>query len=138
MTGLFFGIVVAVVLAWAVFLAALAVWRPKGIDLREAARLVPDIVRLVRALAADRTLPPGVRRRVVFLLAYLAMPFDPVPDFIPVLGYADDVVVAAVVLRGVVRVAGAAAIEARWQGTDAGLAVVRRLAGLAPGRDGRD
>lgn len=124
------GLVGSLFVAWLVFLVALLVWRPRNLDLRAAARLVPDIVRLVRALAVDGGLPPGVGRRVSFLLVYLALPIDLVPDVIPVLGYADDVIVLAVVLRSVVRVAGPAAVQRHWQGTSAGLAVVRRLAGI--------
>lgn len=71
-------------------IAALVVVRPKGPLLKEALRLLPDLLRLLRRLAADTTLPRGVRVRLGLLLAYLAIPFDIVPDFIPVLGYADD------------------------------------------------
>jgi uncharacterized membrane protein YkvA (DUF1232 family) len=49
---------------------------------------------------------------------------------VPVLGYADDAIVAAVALRRVVRIAGSEAIDHHWTGTVAGRAVVRRLAGL--------
>jgi uncharacterized membrane protein YkvA (DUF1232 family) len=126
------GIAISLAATWLAFLVVLAVWRPKGIDLREAARLVPDVVRLLRRLVADGDVPPRAKRRLAFLLGYLSMPFDVVPDFIPVLGYADDVIVIAIVLRGVVRAAGADAIRARWDGTPAGLRVVERLAGVDP------
>jgi uncharacterized membrane protein YkvA (DUF1232 family) len=124
------GIVVALVATWTVFVGVLVVFRPRGIDLSEAKRLVPDIARLLRALAKDPTLPSGVRRRLGLLLAYLAMPFDLVPDFIPVLGYADDVIVVALVLRSVVRRAGPAALERHWTGTTRGLELVRSLSGV--------
>ena len=52
------------------------------------------------------------------------------PDFIPILGYADDVIVVGLALRRIVRRAGADAIERKWTGSDAGLAVVRKLAGI--------
>jgi len=124
------GIVLTLAVSWVAFVVALMVFRPRGIDLAEARRLVPDLVRLLRDLGRDPSLPSGVRRRIGFLLAYLAMPFDLVPDFIPVLGYADDVIVVALVLRGVIRHAGPQALEAHWNGTEQGLALVRRLAGL--------
>lgn len=78
------------------------------------------------------TSPPGVRWRLWLLLGYLLLPIDLVPDFLPVIGYADDVVVLALVLRSVVRRAGPQALERHWPGTPAGLALVRRLAGLPP------
>ena len=52
------------------------------------------------------------------LLAYLALPFDMIPDFIPVLGYADDAVIVTAVLRGVVRRAGIVAVRRHWPGSD--------------------
>jgi uncharacterized membrane protein YkvA (DUF1232 family) len=64
------------------------------------------------------------------ILLYLLSPVDLVPDVVPVLGYADDVVVVALVLRSVVRASGAAAVRRAWPGGPAGLAVVSRLAGL--------
>jgi uncharacterized membrane protein YkvA (DUF1232 family) len=104
--------------------------------LKEALRLVPDIVRLLRRLAADRTLPRGVRIRLALLLGYLAMPIDLVPDFIPVAGYADDAIIVALALRSVVRRAGPEALDRHWPGTPEGLQAVRRLAGLrGPGED---
>ena len=80
----------AVLLPWAALIAALVIARPRGALLREALRLLPDLLRLLPRLAADRTLPRGVRVRLALLLAYLASPVDLVPDFIPVVGYADD------------------------------------------------
>ena len=124
------GLAVAVLLAWAVLVAALLVARPKGALLGEAMRLLPDLLRLLRRLAADRDLPRGVRVRLALLIAYLAMPFDIVPDFIPVLGYADDAIVVTLVLRGTVRRAGIDAIRAHWPGSDAGFAALCRLTGL--------
>ena len=121
-------------LTWVLLVGALVLLRPRGIDLREAKRFVPDVVRLLRALAADRSLPRRVRRRLGLLVAYLALPFDLVPDLIPVLGYADDVIVVALVLRSVVRAAGPRAVDAYWTGTSHGLSIVRALAGLQPPR----
>jgi uncharacterized membrane protein YkvA (DUF1232 family) len=125
------GVVVPLALCWALLLAVIAVARPRGIDLREARRLVPDLVRLLRAIAADPIAGAGARRRIALLAAYLAFPFDLVPDFIPVLGYADDVIVVALVLRSVIRSCGAEVVDRHWTGTPSGLAVVRSLAGVA-------
>ncbi|MBG0822849.1 DUF1232 domain-containing protein [Planomonospora sp. ID91781] len=117
------------VVLWLAALAVLAIVRPRAGLLTEAIRLLPDLLRLISRLARDRALPRGVRIRLWLLLGYLALPIDLVPDFIPVLGYADDAIVVAVVLRSVVRVAGPQALERHWPGTGDGLAAVRRLAG---------
>lgn len=103
--------------------------------MQEALRLLPDTLRLLGRLAGDKALPRGVRVRLWLLLAYLAMPFDLIPDFIPVIGYADDAIIVCWVLRSVVRRAGAEAVRRQWPGTEDGLAVLWRVAGL-PGEAG--
>jgi uncharacterized membrane protein YkvA (DUF1232 family) len=123
-------------LLWLVLLVVLWRVRPDGLTISAALRLLPDLVRLVRRLAGDRDLPRGVRVRLWLLLAYLLMPVDLVPDFVPVLGYADDAVVVALALRSVVRRAGAGAVSRHWPGDPAGLEVVSRLAGLRGGAPG--
>lgn len=116
--------------AWLVLLIALVLIRPKGALLTEAVRLLPDLVRLLRRLAADRTVPRGVRVRLGLLMVYLALPIDLIPDFLPVIGYADDAIIVAFVLRSVVRRTGIEAVRAHWPGTDDGFAALSRLAGL--------
>jgi uncharacterized membrane protein YkvA (DUF1232 family) len=122
----------ALLLAWLVLIATLVVARPTGDLLQQALRLLPDLLRLLRRLAGDRSLPRGVRVRLWLLLAYLAVPIDVIPDFIPVLGYADDAIIVTAVLRSVVRRAGLEALHRHWPGTDDGLGAVIRLCGLAP------
>jgi uncharacterized membrane protein YkvA (DUF1232 family) len=125
------GVGSALVLAWLALVIALVIARPRGGLLREAMRILPDALRLIRRLAADKTLPVGIRVRLVLLLVYLAIPFDPIPDFIPVLGYADDAIIVAAVLRSVVRRAGLDAVRAHWPGSDDGFTALTRLTGLA-------
>ena len=117
---------------WAALIVALLLLRPRGGLLKEAVRLLPDVLRLVRRLAADPGLPRGVRVRLWLLIAYLALPIDLVPDVVPVLGYADDAIITAAVLRSVVRRAGTDAVRAHWPGTDDGFAALSRLTGIAP------
>jgi uncharacterized membrane protein YkvA (DUF1232 family) len=109
--NLLLGIAAGLVLAWVALIVALVIVRPRGGLVREALRLLPDVLRLLPRLAADRSLPRGVRVRFALLLAYLAFPIDLVPDFLPVVGYADDAIIVGFVLRSVARRAGIEAIE---------------------------
>ncbi len=127
------GVLAGLLVLYLVLLGLL--WRysrshPEAVSMRAALRLLPDLLRLVRRLAADPALPRGARVRLVLLLVYLASPIDLVPDFIPVLGYADDALVVALVLRSVVRRAGPAPMARHWPGTPEGLRLIQQLAGL--------
>jgi uncharacterized membrane protein YkvA (DUF1232 family) len=117
-----------------VLLGALLMARPRGNLLGEALRLLPALLRLLRRLANDRGVPRAARVRLWLLLGYLALPVDLVPDFVPVLGYADDAIVVSLVLRSVVRRAGGPVVRRHWPGTDDGLAALGRLTGLQLGQ----
>jgi uncharacterized membrane protein YkvA (DUF1232 family) len=121
---------IGLALSYLVLLGALLVARPKGNRLGEALRLLPDLLRLVRRLLADPNVPRAARLRLWLLLGYLAIPIDLVPDFIPVLGYADDAIIVSLVLRSVLHRAGAPLVRHHWPGTDDGLAALARLSGL--------
>lgn len=125
------GVVAGVLILWLVLLAVLWRNRPDEASARELLRLLPDVLRLVARLARDPSVPRGVRMLLLALLAYLLMPIDLVPDFIPVLGYADDAIATALVLRWVVRHAGSDVVARHWPGTPQGLRAVERVAGLA-------
>jgi uncharacterized membrane protein YkvA (DUF1232 family) len=132
------GVAAGLALLWAALVVSLFVVgrnRPGTLPLGDALRLLPDVIRLLRRLAADPTLPRGVRVRLALLLVYLLAPVDLVPGFIPVVGYADDAIVIALALRSVSRRAGVQAIDRHWPGTADGLRAVKALAGL-PCEDG--
>ena len=126
-------VVAGLVVVWVALVAALYVAGRRQEDpasLRDMLRLVPDVLRMCRGLAADPDVPRGVRVRMGLLVGYLLMPIDLVPDFVPVVGYADDAIVVVWALRSVVRAAGPDALERHWSGTPAGLRAVKRLAGV--------
>lgn len=126
-------IIGGLLLIWVALVAALYLAGRKEQDptkLRDVLRLIPDVVRLLRRLSADPALPKGVRVRLVLLIAYLVFPLDLVPDFIPVIGYADDAVIVALALRSVTRAAGPDALDRHWPGSPEGLRAVKRLAGV--------
>jgi len=123
-----FGVLLAL---YGIFVAALIV-AGRRVAARAFAGFIPDCVVLVRRLLGD----PGVPRRHKLLLGalagYLALPFDLVPDFIPVAGQLDDAIVVALVLRAVLRAGGPARLQAHWPGPDSSRAVLLRLLGMAP------
>jgi uncharacterized membrane protein YkvA (DUF1232 family) len=117
----------ALLLSWLALIVALAIRRPKGSLLKEALRLLPDLLRLLKRLTTDPTLPVGVRVRVALLFVYLALPIDIIPDFVPLLGYADDAIIVILVLRSVCRRVSVEALRAAWPGSDDGFAALQRL-----------
>ena len=121
------GIVAAVVLLWLALIVCLAILRPGQTTFRESARIVPDAIRLISRLSRDKTLGRAVRLPLFLLLGYLAFPIDLVPDFIPVLGYADDAIMIGLVLRTVIQRAGPDVVRQHWPGTEAGLDSLARL-----------
>lgn len=126
------GLAGALVVSWLALVVALLLVRPKGNILREALRILPDLIRLLKNLATDRTQPKAVRIRLGLLMAYLAFPIDLIPDFIPVLGYADDAIIMVAILRSVVRRVGLDQVQAHWPGTDDGFNALCKATGLAP------
>lgn len=107
---------------------------PETVSMAGAIRLLPDLLRLFRSLLTSAEVPKSIRLLILGLLAYLILPIDLVPDFIPVLGYADDVIMVALVLRAVLRRTCPELLSRLWTGNDDGLRVLLQLAGAA-GRD---
>ena len=127
--GTLIGIVVTLVAIWALLLAVFWVLRPKGVGVREIVAVVPDVIRLIRSVVGDGAAPPDVRLVLVVLLAWIVSPVDFIPEFIPVLGPLDDIVVAVVAMRYVRRRLGTADLRRRWAGTDAGFDLLLRVIG---------
>ncbi len=83
----------------------------RGGEAKALARALPDLVVLTGRLLRDPRVPRRWKLALAALGAYLALPFDVVPDFIPVAGQLDDVILIALVLRGVMRAAGPAVVR---------------------------
>jgi uncharacterized membrane protein YkvA (DUF1232 family) len=127
--GLVVAIVVGLVAAWGLCILVLWVFRPRDVGLGELVRLVPDVLRLVRDLLADGTMPLPVRLALAGLLVWLISPIDLIPEFIPILGPLDDVVVAVLVLRYVARRLGHEELRRRWRGTADGFELLTGVLG---------
>jgi uncharacterized membrane protein YkvA (DUF1232 family) len=128
------GVAVGLLILWAALLVLFWVLRPKGVAARELIRVVPDLVRMLRSLVADPGSPLDVRLVLVGLLAWIVSPIDLIPEFIPVVGPLDDVLVAIVALRYVRRRIGVNQMRARWPGTDDGFALLGTVVGFEPRR----
>lgn len=57
------------------------------------------------------------------------MPFDLIPDFIPVVGQLDDAIIVALVPRTILRAGGPSLLREHWPGPATSLNAVMRLAG---------
>jgi uncharacterized membrane protein YkvA (DUF1232 family) len=97
-------------------------------DARALATFIPDCLTLFRGLIRDPRVPGSRKALLLGLIAYLAMPFDLVPDFIPVAGQLDDAIIVALVLRTLVRSGGPDLVREHWRGPQRSLDAILRLA----------
>ena len=98
-------------------------------DARAVAGFVPDCVVLFSRLLRDPRVPRRHKLLVAALLPYLAMPFDLVPDFIPVAGQLDDAVIVVFVMRHLARRDSGLLVE-HWPGPRSSLALLLRFVGV--------
>jgi uncharacterized membrane protein YkvA (DUF1232 family) len=117
---------------WAGFVALLFASGRRD-DARALAGFIPDCIVLVHRLLHDARVPRRRKLLLVALIAYLALPFDLVPDFIPIAGQLDDVLIVALVLRHVLRGGGETVLREHWPGPETSLRLVLRAAGGTAG-----
>jgi uncharacterized membrane protein YkvA (DUF1232 family) len=91
---------------------------------------LPDMARLITRLVSDPVLPRPVKIALAAAAVYLVNPFDFIPDFLPFVGYLDDVLVAAIVLDGVLNYVDRKLILKYWPGTAQSLDRLARAARL--------
>lgn len=97
---------------------------------RELAALVPNLLALFRGLMRDPRVPRSSKLWLAFAVVWILSPIDLIPEFIPIAGPLDDAIVAALVLRHVLRRAGRPVLAEHWRGDPATLNAVIRLAGM--------
>ena len=103
------------VVVWLVAVAGL-VLGGRGVDAKKLARLLPDLASLLRDLLRDPRVPRGSRILVGFAIAWVLSPIDVLPEFLPVIGPLDDLIVVALVLRHLVKRAGPDIVREHWRG----------------------
>ena len=123
--------VAAAVVVWLVAVGALFVFGRVGAA-RELLGLIPNLLLLFKDLVRDERVPRGAKVWLGVAAVWLASPIDLVPEFIPVLGPLDDAIVAAAVLRHLVRRAGSDVVYEHWRGDPATIGRVLRLFGADP------
>jgi uncharacterized membrane protein YkvA (DUF1232 family) len=105
---------------------------------KELLLLLPRLAGLIASLLGDRDVPRTAKVALAAVAVYLASPVDLLPDFIPFLGYLDDVLLVAVVVDGLLNFVDRSLLLRYWPGDprtlDSVAAVARRLARWVPGR----
>lgn len=118
-------IAIGLVVAYALIIALLVVVKPAGLNLREAVAFVPNCLLLLKRLVT-KSLHGHQRIVIALAVLYLVSPIDVIPDFIPVVGALDDVIVAIAALRYAASSVDRSEITSNWTGSAAGLALVLR------------
>ncbi|MEX0984848.1 MAG: DUF1232 domain-containing protein [Actinomycetota bacterium] len=113
----------ALVIAAAIYAAVLLglILAGRRVAAKELATLLPNLLLLFKDLARDPRVPRGAKVWIVIGGLWLASPIDLLPEFLPVIGPLDDAVVAALVLRYLVRRAGVEVVSEHWRGEPATL-----------------
>ncbi|MGH2630482.1 MAG: YkvA family protein [Actinomycetota bacterium] len=114
---------------WVVAIAAMWVFG-RRIAAWQLARAIPDLVSLSRGLIGDPRVPLGSKLLVGGALLWLLSPIDLVPEFIPVLGPLDDIIVVGLVLRHLIKRAGPEVVQEHWRGDARVLRAALRVAGV--------
>jgi uncharacterized membrane protein YkvA (DUF1232 family) len=109
------GVAVALLLASWAFLLMLARRLPPGLP-RDLAAFIPDCVTTVRRLRRDPRVPRSAKIAIVLAGVWVASPVDLIPEFIPVIGPLDDIVVVALALRYAGRKVPRDVLLAAWPG----------------------
>ena len=120
---------VCLVLSWALLLV-LARRLPPGV-LRDLAAFIPDCVTTVRRLRKDPRVPRRARIAIIIAGIWVASPIDLIPEFLPVIGPLDDIVVVALALRYAGRQVPREVLMAAWPGEPR---LLERLLGPVTGR----
>ena len=106
--------------------------------MKELVQALPDLARLLVRLVADPVLPRMAKVALAAAAVYLVSPVDLIPDFLPFLGYVDDVLLAAIILDGILNYVDRSLVLRYWPGSPATLdrlaRAARLLAGWVPGR----
>jgi uncharacterized membrane protein YkvA (DUF1232 family) len=128
------GVLLALAIAigsWLVVVLGLAL-AGRRTEAREVAALIPNLLALFRGLSRDRRVARSSKLLLAIAIVWIASPIDLIPEFVPIAGPLDDAIVAALVLRRVVRAAGRDVVAEHWRGDARTLDILLRVAGVRP------
>lgn len=119
---------------WLAVVLALALAGRRA-EARAFATLIPNLLVLFRGLARDPRVPRSTKLLLAVAIGWIVSPIDLIPEFVPVAGPLDDAIVAALVLRRVVRLSGRDVVADHWRGDARTLEILLRAAGVRPSVD---
>ena len=110
---------------------------PKGVSIQgkrlmaDAALMLPNIVKLIGRLLLDPRVPRRAKITLGIAAAYVVSPIDLIPDVIPVIGWADDVLLVLFAIDSLIERAGPEIVDEHWDGPGDLLSLVRDAVGLS-------
>lgn len=124
-------LILALVVVLATWLAVVGVLVLAGrrILARQIASLLPNLVILFKGLLRDPRVPRSSKLLLVVGIAWILSPIDLIPEFIPFVGPLDDAVIAALIVRRIIRVSGRDVLTDHWRGDSTTLDKMLRWAG---------
>jgi len=125
---------IALVAIWALAVLVL-LWSGRKTAAKELVVLLPNLVRLFRGLIGDPRVPRGSKALLLVGAVWLVSPIDLIPEFLPGIGGIDDAIVAALILRHLVRRAGDEVVREHWKGDPKTIGLILRVAGVGNAGD---
>ena len=124
-------LVIAAIVLVAIWVLAVLVllWSGRRTAAKELVVLLPNLVRLFRGLIGDPRVPRGSKALLLVGAVWLVSPIDLIPEFLPGIGGIDDAIVAALILRHLVRRAGDEVVREHWRGDPKTIGLILRVAG---------
>jgi uncharacterized membrane protein YkvA (DUF1232 family) len=96
--------------------------------MKELLKALPNLARLLARLVGDPLLPRAAKIALAAALVYLASPVDLIPDFIPFVGYLDDLLLGALLIDGVLNWVDRGLVLKYWPGSPDSLERIARVA----------
>lgn len=98
---------------------------------KELIMLIPNLLKLLYRLVNDSRVPRQNKMLLGAAIVYVISPVDIIPDFIPILGQLDDLLVVALVLKGLFDAAGKEVVLEHWDGPEGLLGIIESILNLA-------